>query len=449
MTYHSPRNPVTLARETLLDRDLGNPVYVDGRWWNYKDERWSDFDLDMRLAVLEACRAARQAPKKEGDSAQPYPTTRAALGDVEECMRRMAAKQWQYGKWTDDDHWSDTDTIATVDGLYHVGTGEMRQSEYGFFEPRLVPFMPAPGPIDALEELMDGQSWGDDERQHLREVLGYILSKDTWAHKAFAFQGQPRSGKGTLARLITHCLGDLVVSSSPRGISEQFGLAPLVGKSVCLLADVRDWYTREAKSLVENVLRVSGEDDVEIRRMHSIAYSARLRARFVFVSNTIPSFDDSSGVVSSRLRIIQFRRSFLGDEDPTLGDRINAQAPAIMHWAFEGLRALRETRRWTQTAAQTEMEIAVRHASSPVSAWLDTLCEERHDAKATRAELYDSYSRFCGDNGIRLVMSKPAFYRTMRERGFTEVKVHPGDRAFRGVKLKGATSDVDLWDSPL
>ena len=214
---------------------------------------------------------------------------------------------------------------------------------------------------------------------------------------------------------------------------------------MCLLADVRDWYTREAKALVENVLRISGEDDVEVRRMRTIAYSARIRARFLFVSNTIPSFDDSSGVVSSRLRIIQFRRSFIGQEDPTLGTRINAQAPAIMHWAFEGLRELRQTRRWTETEAHREMEQAVRHASSPVSAWLDTFCEEMPDARTSRSELYGSYARYCSDNGIKLVMSKPAFYRTMRERGFTEANVHPGVRAFRGLRLRSSESDVDVW----
>jgi putative DNA primase/helicase len=432
MIYHSPRNPVTLAKQVLLS--MPKPAFIDGSWWQWVDDRWVDASLGMRLKILEACATARQAPRKEGDEPTPYPTTKTALSDVEECMRRMAEQQWAYGSWTEDDDWSDVDTIATVEGLYHVGTGEMRPAEYAFFEPRLFPFMPRPGPIDVLEEIMESQGFDEDERDHLQEVLGYLLSKDTWAHKAFALCGLPRSGKGTLIRLLVSILGDLVVSSSPRALSEQFGLAGLMGKTVCVLNDVRDWYTKEAKGLVENVLRVTGEDDVEIRAMRKVAYTARLRARFVFSSNPIPSFDDSTGVIAGRFRVVQFRRSFLGSEDPTLEARLTAQAPAIAHWAFEGLRKLRETRQWTETKAQAEMLEQIRHACNPVLDWLDSATEPDLSGRVSRDELWASYELWTLKNGIKRTLSRPGLYRVLREHGFTETKL-AGVRQFTGLRM--------------
>lgn len=52
--------------------------------------------------------------------------------------------------------------------------------------------------------------------------------------------GPKRSGKGTIARVLTHMLGrDNVANPTLSGLSSQFGLAPLIDKRAAIISDAR------------------------------------------------------------------------------------------------------------------------------------------------------------------------------------------------------------------
>jgi putative DNA primase/helicase len=57
--------------------------------------------------------------------------------------------------------------------------------------------------------------WGDDEEsiRALQEIFGYLLTSDTSHQKLFALIGPPRSGKGTITRVLTALLGEDAVTN--------------------------------------------------------------------------------------------------------------------------------------------------------------------------------------------------------------------------------------------
>jgi putative DNA primase/helicase len=66
-------------------------------------------------------------------------------------------------------------------------------------------------------------------------------------------------------------------------------------------------------------------------------WSGKLPTRFVILTNELPKFRDSSGPIANRMLILQMVKSFLGEEDRTLDERLRAELPGILLWALDGL----------------------------------------------------------------------------------------------------------------
>jgi putative DNA primase/helicase len=74
----------------------------------------------------------------------------------------------------------------------------------------------------------------------LQELFGYCLTGDTSQQKAFLIVGPPRSGKGTIAKVLKRLVGtDNAVNPTLTSLSTNFGIAPLIGKRIAIISDAR------------------------------------------------------------------------------------------------------------------------------------------------------------------------------------------------------------------
>jgi len=74
----------------------------------------------------------------------------------------------------------------------------------------------------------------------VQEVFGYLISRDTRQQKIFLFIGKPRSGKGTLARILRRLLGEQnVIGFSLASLDNDFGAEDLIDKQVAIVGDAR------------------------------------------------------------------------------------------------------------------------------------------------------------------------------------------------------------------
>ena len=74
----------------------------------------------------------------------------------------------------------------------------------------------------------------------LQELFGYLVIGDTSQQKMFLVVGPKRSGKGTIARVLKGLLGaHNVAGPTLSSFATNFGLAPLIGKSVAVISDAR------------------------------------------------------------------------------------------------------------------------------------------------------------------------------------------------------------------
>jgi putative DNA primase/helicase len=198
--------------------------------------------------------------------------------------------------------------------------------------------------------------WCDDVEsiRALQEWCGYLLLPDTSQQKLLMLLGPPRSGKGTIARIIRMMLGEAnVASPTIRSLSGVFGLWGLVGKSLAIVPDAS---LRASSNLVELIKCLTGEDalDVERKNLGPLS-SVNLTSRLMVIANDLPQMADPSGALAERMIILATTKSFAGNEDKNLTAKLAKELPGILLWAIQGWRRLRKRGHFRQPKSSSQL----------------------------------------------------------------------------------------------
>ena len=170
--------------------------------------------------------------------------------------------------------------IACTNGLLHLPTRKLLAHTPAFFTLNALPFgynPAAPEPVEWLTFLK--QLWPDDQAaiDTLQECSA-SLTGDTRHQKAFLLVGPKRSGKGTIARILTKLLGQAnICGPTLSGLGTNFGLQPLIGKRLAIISDARISGRTDQSTIVERILSITGEDVMTIDRNTGKAGQASLR----------------------------------------------------------------------------------------------------------------------------------------------------------------------------
>lgn len=293
--------------------------------------------------------------------------------------------------------------VAVANGLLDVDRCELRDATPRFFTTTAVgarwdPEAECPRWLGFLSSI-----WGEDREsiRALQQVFGYLLTADTSYQKMFMLYGPPRCGKGTIARVIKRLLGDACVNPTLKSLDGDFGIQPLVGKTVAIIGDARLGGAADQAAIVERLLSISGEDALSVNRKNRDAINVQLKTRVLLLSNELPRLYDTSGALASRFVLLCLTRSFLGQEDLQLDGKLAEELPGILRWAVEGLADLAEAGRFTVPASSAEAMAHLREVSSPHSVFLEECLETSDDidAYADVDDVYAAYKTWCDASG--------------------------------------------------
>ena len=201
--------------------------------------------------------------------------------------------------------------------------------------------------------------------------------------------GPKRSGKGTIARVLTGLLGGHnTAAPTLSGLTQNFGLQPLIGKPLAIISDARLGSRSDNFIAVERLLSISGEDTITIDRKYRDPWTGRLPTRFMILTNELPRFTDSSGALASRFVMSTLTQSFYGQENPALTAELLDEASGIFNWALAGLDRLRERGYFVVPKSARE---AQRHLDDLASRSVHSCGTTVRSARSTR-----SRRRSCG-----------------------------------------------------
>jgi putative DNA primase/helicase len=335
--------------------------------------------------------------------------------------------------------------IACSNGLLHLPTRTLLRHSPDFFTHNAVDFAfdrEASEPRQWLAFL--DQVWGNDLESicTLQEAFGLCLTSETRFQKSFLLVGPTRSGKGTIARVLTALVGRRnVVSPTLASLGDRFGLAPLIGKLLAIISDARIGHKADQHAIAESVLRITGEDDVSCDRKNRDPWNGRLRVRFVVISNELPRLTDASGALVSRFIILRLVNSFYGREDQGLTETLLAELPGILNWAVIGWHRLSERGHFVQPQSALDDVQHFEDLASPIGAFLRDRCVVAADRMVGINRLFEAWSEWRKAEGHEHVGIKTNFGKDLKA-VLPWLKVsQPRDgedrlRVYRGIGLK-------------
>lgn len=353
---------------------------------------------------------------------KPFQPNRARVGDV---LAALAAA-CNLPASIDAPTWlSDGDGLPSADeflpvtnGLLHLPTGDLYPATPAYFGLNCAGTAhdpDAPEPVEWLKFL--SQIWPDDRHsiETLQDLFGYLLATDTSQQKIGLVVGPKRSGKGTIARVLTLLLGqDSVAAPTLASLATNFGLAPLIGKSLAIIGDARMSARADQAAIAERLLSVSGEDCITVDRKFLSAWTGRLPVRFLIMTNELPRLADTSGALASRFVVLTMERSFYGKEDRGLGNRLSGELPGILNWALAGYRRLRQRGYFEQPASAADAIAELEALGSPVAAFVKERCAVAPGLQCTPAQLFAEWKLWCDGQGRKEPGTAPTFGRDLR-----------------------------------
>ena len=444
----SPDNPMKVARALLPEwTHHGTPTlrHWRGAWMQWTGPHWHEVEVakvrsDLYLRTEHAI-YPKLNPKTGEHTDTPWAPNRTKIANLLEASASIVIlpETVNTPAYLNGQPGNPGNIVACRNGLLNIRTRQLNPLTPTFFNIVSSPidYNPkAPEPKHWLTFL--DTLWPNDPEAItlLQQWCGYVLSGRTDLQKALLLVGAPRSGKGTIARIITQLVGAAhVASPTLAGMGTNFGLSALIGKPLAIIPDAR-MPKQGTEIVVERILSITGEDAMDIDRKYKDAWTGRLPSRLMILSNDLPAMADASGAVASRLAILTLTQSFLGREDYGLEGRLMGELPGILTWALDGLVSLGEAGRFKMPASSQTAVHILAEATSPIHAWLDDQCQVGPEHTVGKEALYADWEGWC----LSTKREHPGTMQTFSRRLFSAVP------AVREVKARQADgSRKRMW----
>lgn len=266
-----------------------------------------------------------------------------------------------------------------------------------------------------LQDIFNGDS---ESIAVLQMWMGYLLVKsDNLLNKIMFIIGKPRSGKGTILKVIRSVLGEQnIATPTISEMAEKFGMEGLIGKSAALIADARLSKRTDETIVTERLLSISGNDPQNIQRKYKATLAGyKMNTRFTLFSNLLPRLQDLSAAFVTRCVFLHTPNCYLGREDVHLFDRLEAELPGILNWCIAG-RMMLEDGNWRIKQPESGQGLVKEMNSiiSPVKMFITETCVVSLDREYATTDLFEMWERWCRENDIVHVGNIQSFSRKLK-----------------------------------
>lgn len=278
---------------------------------------------------------------------------------------------------------------------------------------------------------------------YFQRVLGYALTALITGQCWFLLYGRGSNGKSTLMCVILFIFGDYARQTPPETFLRRKG--EVIRNDLARLQGARLISTSEPPSsgkLDESLLKAfTGGDRVTARFLHKEFFEYEPVGKIFMASNNLLKVQDSDHGFWRRVRLIPFKvRIPDNDQDLDLPVKLEQEASGILTWMVEGYREWRREGFGAPESAQeavddyrAEMDVLADFLANP-------LLEFGEGMRVSKAGLYDFYSDFHGGESHVGMLTRDAFNRALRARGFETCQV--GVRRVRSWVGIGLRNDM-------
>ena len=253
---------------------------------------------------------------------------------------------------------------------------------------------------------------GDPQRIAIaEEILGYCLTLETKAHKAFLLYGGGSNGKSIFCEVLRQLCGEANVSGvSLNELGNSFARLDLVDKTVNLVTETESngagFNTEFFKTLVSG-------DALRVEVKHGASFTIKPTVKLVAAMNSLPRTNDQTFGLSRRLLILPFQRQFetrknsnsaetnenIADVD--LLEKLLSELPGIFNLALKGLKRLRANDfRFTQSEKVDAELRDFTETINPLGTFVDEMIVKAGtESRIRNKTLCRVFAEWCVDRG--------------------------------------------------
>ncbi len=244
----------------------------------------------------------------------------------------------------------------------------------------------------------------------LQDWFGYQLLEGNKFQRFLLLQGQSRSGKGVITNVMQDLFGrHNVAAPTLEGLTTDCGRDTLSQKKIAILSEANYVHPSQIGKVVDTLKLMTADDALEFKRMYVGGITHHKWAKMTMTSNKIPAFIDESGALSARLMLMIFRKSFRGQEDHGLSDRLKTERTGILNWAIEGAMRVLKNNKLHECPEFTEAREDLERDMFPLAEFTEKFCKLGDGYKTTVDDLYNAYQYYCKNNHIKKPYSKTKF----------------------------------------
>lgn len=296
--------------------------------------------------------------------------------------------------------------IVVKNGILNLLTGELSDhdpNEMHVAELNITydPSIPISQDFDNyLKTAFKGDEW---EINLFQEMFGYCLLREYKFEVFFFLVGNGGNGRTVATNLLNTFLGnENVCSKKLQEISnpkDPYSLMSLHGKlaNICGetgIAEIVD---------LSNLKQATGRDKIEARLPYKPWVRFYNYAKMIFSMNQVPVIRDSTRGRIRRMKIIDFRNSFIAgvNADEELEDKLKTpeSLTGILNWAMEGLHRLLEKGKFSDIRTEAQIAIDFDRKSNPVKHFVLDHIDEADvilfdKSKVTFGRLLEAYTAY-------------------------------------------------------
>lgn len=246
------------------------------------------------------------------------------------------------------------------------------------------------------ESIEDFQFWV----KALMETIGYIVSDNTEKRKSGFFIGATRSGKSTLAELVSmivlpaskvkhYTLGQMVQNFSTANVAA----------AKLNISDELDVTTNRSLELFKTLV---GGSEMSLQQKYDQDIEIRPRVKLLFCCNGLPNFRSMDiRAVLDRMLVIDFPQTVPENErDDNLVNKLYGERNVIFSIAVQAYIDSRKAG-FTVLPAVKKMFNALIAEDGSVESFIAEIVKSSSDGKVAVQRLYEAYVKYCADNAVK------------------------------------------------
>lgn len=286
----------------------------------------------------------------------------------------------------------------------------------------------------------------EDLQIAIQEGLAYPLS-GLHLEKIIYLFGSGRNGKSVTLEVISSILGRENVSNVPlANITKNDGLS--LQQMVNKLINIS--HENSSKIFESSVFKsyISGEP-LDVKELYKDTYTTTNYPQTIMASNSMPQSDDYSEGYYRRFIFIPYIVTIPKERvNPNLKEELCEESSGILNWLLEGVKRLKENKKFTYSPTIEELQSEYRIESDNVSMFLEEkMYIPSLKNKQLLSQVYNEFNSFLNENGFREISNR-TFSSRMKALGF-KVERLSQNKTYVWIEIGSKKNDIIAQESQI